>query len=87
MRSVARPKIGDAQRVRIFRRDGWTCQYCGEWAGSLDHIIPVAYGGKNDDANLVACCKRCNSRLSTKVFDSLQAKREYIASVIHHSHR
>ena len=28
----------------------------------MDHIIPIARGGKSVRNNLVPCCKECNSR-------------------------
>ena len=28
----------------------------------MDHIVPVARGGKSTRGNIVACCKECNNR-------------------------
>ena len=40
------------------------CAYCGiEIAGhkaTLDHIIPISFGGDNNLCNLVALCHTCN---------------------------
>ena len=47
-------------RRRILQRDGFCCFYCGMDANTIDHIIPVAKGGTDEDGNLVAACKRCN---------------------------
>lgn len=50
-------------RQNIFKRDGFTCQYCGTTKDlTLDHVIPKAKGGKTTWKNLVTACKRCNSR-------------------------
>lgn len=38
------------------------CEYCGGMAELVDHVVPVRYGGTNDDTNLVPCCRRCNAR-------------------------
>lgn len=45
---------------RIMARDRSTCRYCGAPAEVIDHVLGVARGGSDDDANLVACCKACN---------------------------
>lgn len=41
------------------------CHYCGKTfpAGELtmDHILPVARGGKSSKGNCVPCCKACNN--------------------------
>ena len=51
-------------RFEIFKRDVFTCQYCGSKPPSVvlevDHIIPVASGGDNDEDNLVTSCFDCN---------------------------
>ena len=48
------------QRERVLQRDQYICQYCGQDATEVDHVIPRAKGGGHDMDNLVACCKRCN---------------------------
>lgn len=52
----------EALRSRIFRRDNFTCQYCGskELPLHCDHVVPVSKGGSNLDSNLKAACKFCN---------------------------
>lgn len=49
-------------RLRVLRRDGNTCAYCGDVATEVDHVIPLVRGGSDDAENLVACCRSCNSR-------------------------
>lgn len=49
-------------RRAVFARDGWTCQYCGAPAENLDHVIPRSKGGEHTWENVVAACRRCNSR-------------------------
>lgn len=51
-------------RDNVFRRDNYTCVYCGEddaRAMTLDHVIPKSKGGKDTWENLVTACKPCNS--------------------------
>jgi hypothetical protein len=47
-------------RERILRRDQYTCNYCGQEATTVDHVIPRRLGGLDTDDNLVASCSRCN---------------------------
>ena len=51
-------------RFRVLARSGFTCSYCGASAADvmleIDHVLPVALGGTNDEANLVASCEVCN---------------------------
>ena len=49
-------------RERIFRRDDYTCTYCGARGVSLecDHVVPVARGGGHEDENLTTACRACN---------------------------
>ena len=49
------------QRLRVLKRDGYICQYCGQEATQVDHVIPRKVGGTHDLDNLVACCAACNS--------------------------
>ncbi len=63
----AKPKrraVPKKMRFEVFKRDSFTCQYCGESAPDvtlhLDHIVPVIEGGKNSLLNLVTSCQGCN---------------------------
>lgn len=59
-----RKPISKKLRFEVFKRDGFTCQYCGRMAPDVilevDHINPVANGGDNDIMNLVTSCRDCN---------------------------
>ena len=50
-------------RKNILKRDGHTCQYCGENNAQMtvDHVIPKIYGGQDSWENLVCACIRCNN--------------------------
>ncbi len=62
-------------RERVFERDDYTCQYCGERGKRLecDHIIPVARGGKHGDDNLVTACFACNRSKRDKLVSEWSA--------------
>lgn len=51
-------------RVNVFARDRFTCQYCGAKPPrsqlNLDHVIPRSLGGKTTWENVVCCCVDCN---------------------------
>lgn len=51
-------------RFEIFKRDLFTCQYCGrsspEVELQVDHMIPQAKGGTDDIDNLITACSECN---------------------------
>lgn len=57
-------------RFDVFKRDQFTCQYCGlkapEVVLQIDHITPVALGGGNDILNLRTACTACNAGKSDK---------------------
>jgi len=62
---MTRETISRKLRFEIFKRDSFTCQYCGRKAPDVvlqcDHINPVAAGGGNDILNLVTSCFDCNN--------------------------
>jgi len=49
-------------RRAVFSRDQYRCQYCGSQAENLDHVIPRSRGGTHTWENVVAACRRCNTR-------------------------
>ena len=53
-------------RRNIFKRDHFTCQYCGVQPGSeeltLDHVVPRSQGGESRWDNCVLACLECNKR-------------------------
>jgi hypothetical protein len=65
-----RKSIGKRVRFEVFKRDSFTCQYCGQKAPEVvlevDHISPVAGGGSDDIVNLVTACRGCNAGKSDK---------------------
>lgn len=51
-------------RFEVFKRDAFTCQYCGAQPPEIvlvcDHIDPVKLGGLTTIDNLVTSCEACN---------------------------
>ena len=68
-------------RFEVFKRDSFTCQYCGRSAPDVilevDHINPVANGGDNDIMNLITSCRDCNrGKGKTELSDSETIKKK-----------
>jgi hypothetical protein len=59
-----RKPMSKTLRFEVFKRDNFSCQYCGKSAPEVilhvDHINPVAGGGENDILNLITACQDCN---------------------------
>lgn len=58
-------------RESIMKRDNYTCQICGKYMPDevgleVDHIIPIAKGGKSISSNLQVLCSKCNGHKSDK---------------------
>ncbi|MFC2020870.1 HNH endonuclease [Chloroflexota bacterium] len=51
-------------RLEVFKRDHYTCQYCGKETRhlTLDHVIPRYREGQHTWENVVSACVHCNRR-------------------------
>lgn len=65
-------RVGIAfNRRNIFKRDNYTCQYCGKTVKStadltIDHVVARARGGITSWTNCVLSCYRCNKQKGSK---------------------
>lgn len=68
---VERGKVSNKMRFSIYARDGYRCKKCGvsqrAAALEIDHIIPIAKGGKSTYDNLQTLCHRCNVEKGDKL--------------------
>jgi len=59
-----RKSISKKLRFEIFKRDGFSCGYCGNTPPKVilevDHIEPVSKGGESDINNYITACFDCN---------------------------
>ena len=75
-----RKSISKKIRFEIFKRDKFTCQFCGNSAPNsileIDHLKPVSKGGDNSILNLITSCYECNRGKSARVLsdDSILKK-------------
>ena len=63
----------EKSKARDLRKSRWwanklaqgICYYCGRRFSpkelTMDHVVPLARGGKSTKGNLVTCCKECNN--------------------------
>ena len=77
----------------IWKKSNGACSHCGKKVSfqqqTIDHVIPQAFGGTNDQRNLMPLCQSCNkSRASGEIIPetyykyaapwALEELREYI---------
>ena len=67
----------EREKARALRNIDWwrarlqkgVCHYCGKRVGAesltMDHVVPLARGGRSVRSNIVPCCKDCNSNKKT----------------------
>lgn len=82
-----RKAISKRKRFEVFKRDAFTCQYCGAHPPSailhVDHIHPVSKGGGNDIDNLITACQPCNSgKSNVELNDVPQSLQDKAAMVL-----
>ena len=75
---VAQTHLRSLLLAAAVERDGDGCHYCtvptvvNPSAGSyhrertLDHVVPLSAGGKDELENVVCCCRSCNARKGTR---------------------
>lgn len=72
--------ISQNKRLNIYKRDNYTCRYCGkenlqQGDISLDHVVPRFSGGDNSYENLVTACYMCNAvKKHTKTLEQANMK-------------
>ena len=66
---VERGKVTNKIRFKVYARDGYRCRKCGRKTNDLevDHIYPIAKGGKSTLDNLQTLCHRCNVKKGANI--------------------
>ncbi len=64
----------EREKARALRKQNWwknriakgVCHYCGKEVPpkelTLDHVVPLARGGRSTKGNCVPACKECNNQ-------------------------
>ncbi len=64
----------EREKARVMRKQNWwqakiakgVCHYCEQEVSpkelTLDHLVPLARGGRSNKGNCVPACKDCNNR-------------------------
>jgi len=67
----------EKEKARKLRKSRWwqqklaigACYYCAKPFKpkdlTMDHLVPLARGGRSTKDNLVTCCKECNNKKKT----------------------
>ncbi len=65
-------------RINVFYRDNFTCQYCGNRFKTadltLDHVYPKSRGGESSWENIVTACSPCNTKKADRLLDEINMK-------------
>lgn len=60
-------------RFEVFKRDRFTCAYCGRTPPEVllqaDHVVPRAAGGTDDITNLITSCQTCNQGKAARLLE------------------
>jgi len=83
---MSRPYIHDAVRERVRRQAGERCGYCLSrqefvWGKlEIEHLIPLALEGTDDEENLWLACRLCNLQKSDQIeaYDPLTGQRVHL---------
>jgi hypothetical protein len=86
LRGASRVNLFDVvpafSKGKLFRRDRFTCAYCGERFAERDlqceHIVPESRGGLWTWMNLVTACGMCNGRKADRTPDEARMPLLYL---------
>lgn len=63
---------------RLFRRDDYTCLYCGDVLPprllTRDHVVAVSAGGRDEWTNVVSACRPCNHRKDNHSLETIDMR-------------
>lgn len=72
-------------RRKHAKKQGHLCAYCGHllsedprsrWVTTLDHVVPIARGGRDHWENTCAACRVCNQSKADRTAEEFLKERE-----------
>lgn len=67
-----RIRLTGDEKKKVYCKTGNRCGHCGKILergdSTIDHIIPLHKGGKNDEYNLIGLCHKCNNDKSNYMY-------------------
>lgn len=67
VRLIYKNKVPFSKR-NIMVRDSYKCMYCGTSKRlTIDHVIPISKGGKNNFENCTTACQPCNNKKGNRI--------------------
>lgn len=67
----------------VFRRDSYTCRYCGadDQPLTVDHVVVWEEMGPSIPMNLISSCKKCNNKRGTMRYEEWIASPYYLSNL------
>jgi hypothetical protein len=64
----------------VFRRDHFTCRYCGkdDVPMTVDHVVLWEAMGPSIEKNLICSCKKCNNKRGNMEYEDWLVSPEYV---------
>ncbi len=71
---MKRNHMSNERKERLIKKLGGKCHACGATDVHLDihHIVPMSFGGIDDDSNLTLLCQSCNLSISNRRFTEIE---------------
>jgi hypothetical protein len=67
----------------VFRRDNYTCRYCGanDQPLTVDHVVVWEEMGPSIPMNLISSCKKCNNKRGTMRYEAWIESPHYLSNI------
>lgn len=69
------PGFTSAQWCQMVEHFGGRCAYCGGPGTTIDHVVPISAGGRDEIQNVLPACKRCNASKGSRKLETWLLKK------------